>query len=404
MLVSRRRSKLLRPLLAAGVILLLLIGVWFGGHPSWLPSFMRGAFVAKTARQQQIDTVLGLISKDYYRPVNTQTLLNDGLEAAVASLHDPYSHYYPPALYRSFQQETNPQVTGIGVDINPQMVDGGIEVEEVFQGSPAARAGLQHGDIIVGVGAKPLSGMTVATASKLIRGKAGTTVVLKFRRGKTVHTVTVIRRQITVPVASSKLVTYHHVKLGYLQFTQFTQGSAAQLRSQVHRVLAGGARGLVLDLRDNPGGLLAQAVGVASIFVPNGTIVTTKGRNQPTTVYTAEGDALAPTIPMVVLVDKGTASSAEIVTAALQDRGRAKVVGTHTYGKGVFQQIQPVPGGGALDITVGEYYTPNGRNLGGGGVKQGAGVTPNIYVYDNPSNPGSHALQVAERTVAGEVR
>jgi carboxyl-terminal processing protease len=162
------------------------------------------------------------------------------------------------------------------------------------------------------------------------------------------------------------------------------------------------AAGLILDLRANGGGLLAQAVAAASIFIEDGTIVTTRGRNQPTQVYLAKGNAIAPRIPMVVLVDRGTASSAEIVTGALQDRGRATVVGTHTYGKGVFQEIMQLSGGGALDITVGKYYTPNGRNLGGGGARRGAGVTPNVYVPPDNRDPG-RALGVAERVLAGKI-
>ena len=144
-------------------------------------------------------------------------------------------------------------------------------------------------------------------------------------------------------------------------------------------MLHAGAQALILDLRGNGGGLLDEAVKVASIFIPDGTIVSTDGRSQPRQVYVAKGDAIAPRIPMVVLVDRGTASAAEIVTGALKDRGRAKVVGTHTYGKGVFQEIETLPNGGALDITVGEYFTPSGRNLGGGGVREGAGIPPDVY-------------------------
>jgi carboxyl-terminal processing protease len=121
-------------------------------------------------------------------------------------------------------------------------------------------------------------------------------------------------------------------------------------------------------------------------------------------VYTAKGGAISTSIPVVVLVDRGTASAAEIVTGALQDRGRATVVGTHTYGKGVFQEIEPLPNGGALDITVGEYFTPNGRNLGGGGVREGAGLKPNVYAIDNPHTSPDEALRVAERTVAAKLR
>ena len=206
-----------------------------------------------------------------------------------------------------------------------------------------------------------------------------------------------------VPVATGEIVNYHGVKLGDLQFTSFTQGSGDQLRQQVNSVMHQGARGLILDLRENGGGLLDEAVNVASIFIPDGTIVTTRGRSQPTQVYLAQGNAIAPSIPLVVLVDRGTASAAEIVTGALQDRRRALVVGTHTYGKGVFQEINPLPNGGALDITVGEYFTPNGHNLGGGGVREGAGIAPNVFAEDNPKSPQDEALQVAEKTVASEV-
>jgi carboxyl-terminal processing protease len=404
----RHRSPLRRAAAVSAALCVLLVGLWFGGHPSWLPAPVRDVFVSQTADDRLVQTTLNLIGKNYYRRVNTTSLLNTGLEAAVDSLKDPYSHYFPPALYRSFENETNPQVTGIGVSVDSEPVDRGIEIEEVFQDSPAAKAMLQHGDIITAVGGVSVRGKTVAQASKLIRGRAGTEVRLTIEHDGHSHVVSVVRQDVTVPVTSSKLVHYGGKAIGYLQFTSFTQNSAQELRQQVAKMLHAGAQGLVLDLRDNGGGLLEQAVGVASIFLPVGTVVTTRGRNQPTTVYYALGDALAPKIPLVVLVDRGTASSAEIVTGALKDHGRAKVVGTRTYGKGVFQQIQPLPGGGALDITVGEYFTPNGENLaaGGvkGGVKEGRGIKPNVYVYDNPDDPSAHALKVAEATVAAEIK
>ena len=403
-----RTSPLGRWLGLLAALVLLLIGVWFGGHPSWLPASRRSVFVSKTATERLVQTTLDLIAKDYYRPVDTSKLLNTGLEGAVASLNDPYSHYFPPALYRSFQQQTNPQVAGIGVEVGVVPVRGGILIEEVIQGSPAAHAGLRHGDIITAVGSTSLRGKSVTDGSKLIKGDPGTQVKLTYVRDGKPHAVTITRANVVVPVAASKLLSYHGKRLGYLQLSQFAEGAAAELRQQVQAMLRQHAQGLILDLRDNPGGLLTQAVGVASLFIKNGTIVSTRGRSQPTTVYTALGGAIAPTIPMVVLVDRGTASSAEIVTGALKDHGRAQVVGTHTYGKGVFQELMPLPGGAALDITVGEYFTPNGQNLaaGGvkGGVKEGKGIAPNVYVYDNPNAPGTHALKVAESTVAAEIR
>jgi carboxyl-terminal processing protease len=186
--------------------------------------------------------------------------------------------------------------------------------------------------------------------------------------------------------------------------TSFTSGSGDLLRSQVKKALDGGAQALILDLRENGGGLLEEAVNVASIFIPDGTIVTTRGRSQPTQVYTAKHDAIAAKLPMVVLVDHDTASSAEIVTGALRDHGRAEVVGTRTYGKGVFQEIEPMPGGGALDITVGEYFTPNGQNLGGGGVREGRGIQPSVYASTSATAGSDQALTTAERTVVARTR
>src|SRR6202012_1533021 len=151
---------------------------------------------------------LDMISKDYYVPVNTNKLVNDGLEAAVASLHDPYSHYYPPALYRSFNAEINPQVVGIGVSVATEPVHNGIEIEEVFQGGPAAKAGLRHGDLITAVGTTPLAGKSVDQGSKLIRGRAGTPVKLTISRAGKTRTITMTRAEVTVPVASSKVVNY----------------------------------------------------------------------------------------------------------------------------------------------------------------------------------------------------
>jgi carboxyl-terminal processing protease len=196
--------------------------------------------------------------------------------------------------------------------------------------------------------------------------------------------------------------TVHGVKLGWVYLATFSEGSAAEVRSAVDKLLKQGAQGLVLDLRADGGGLVSEARLIASIFIPSGVIVTTRGRSQPTTVLTAAGGAIPSSIPMVVLVDRDTASASEIVTAALQDHRRATVVGTHTYGKGVFQELEPLPGGGAIKITVGEYFTPNGRNLGGGGVKEGAGITPEVRV---PSSVDTeHGLEVALHTLLAKVK
>jgi carboxyl-terminal processing protease len=374
---QRRTHRLVLVLLG---IVVLLVGVWFGGHPSWLP---------------------GPVRSDYYRKVNRGDLVNKGLQAAVASLNDPYSHYYDPTDYRAFQNQDNPHLSGIGIDIKTESK--GLLVQDVFQGSPAAQAGLARGDVIVQVGPTSLANRSVDFSASLIKGRPGTKVTLTVERGKQRRVITVKRANIVVPVAASRLLTYKKAKLGYVELTSFTSGSGQQVRDQVHRVLSQGAQGLILDLRENGGGLLNEAVNVASVFIPDGTIVSTDGRAQPRQVYMAKGNALAPRMPMVVLVDQGTASAAEIVTGALHDRGRAKVVGTHTYGKGVFQEIEPLSNGGALDFTVGEYFTPSGRNLCGGGVRRGGGIKPDIYALTKSTAKTDTALTVAEKTVAAEL-
>jgi carboxyl-terminal processing protease len=389
------------PFLVGGILVILLIGLWLGGHPSWMPTGLRNVFTSQDQNTQIVDDVLGLLQRDYYRPVSRGQLVNQGLAAAVASLNDPYSHYFDRANYRDFQNQDNPHLSGIGIDVQPAA--SGLRVLDVFPNSPAARAGLARGDLIVGVGPTSLAHKPQSYSASLIRGRAGTKVTLSIRFDGRTRSVSVTRENLTVPVTTSRIIPFHTHKIGYVTLTSFTAGSGPELRAQVKKVVHQGGQAIILDLRENGGGLLEEAVNVASVFIPDGTIVSTKGRAQPRQVYTAKGGAIPGRIPVVVLVDHGTASAAEIVTAALQDRGRAKVVGTHTYGKGVFQEIQPLPNGGALDFTVGEYFTPSGRNLGGGGVRRGAGITPNVYASTNLRSRVDTALRVAERIVGAEI-
>jgi carboxyl-terminal processing protease len=401
MFAPRPRSPRVAALVLATVVLL-AVGLWFGGHPSWLPGPLRSAFTTQSASDQLVNRVVGLLSKDYYRKVNRSDLINKGLAAAVASLGDPYSHYYDPSDYHSFQNETNPQLSGIGVE--PAARPRGLLVQEVIGHSPAAKAGLTAGDLITRVGSTSLANRSQGFSSGLIRGRAGTRVTLTVQHGTRRRNVTIVRATIAQPVAGSRILTFKGTKLGYVDLTSFTQGSGDEVRVQVDRVLHQGARALILDLRENGGGLLEEGVNIASIFIPDGTIVSTDGRSQPRQVYMAKGHAIPTSIPLVVLVDHNTASAAEIVTGALQDRGRAKVVGTRTYGKGVFQEIQPLSNGGALDFTIGEYFTPSGHNLGGGGVRQGPGIKPNVDAFTAPHARSDTALTTAEKTVAAEVR
>jgi carboxyl-terminal processing protease len=382
--------------LACLIPVALVLGIWLGGHPDGLPGFVRSALVGDSqgrVYQEAIDR----IERDYYRPVDRDQLLNKSLDAAVASLQDQFSHFFSPKDYTAFQLDTEGQFEGVGMTVSE--VKQGLKVEQVYDGSPAAKGGLKPGDIIVAADGKSLAGKTSDQSTALIKGPAGTSVTLKTADGRTLH---LQRAKVDVPVVESKLETKGGKKLAWVALSGFTSGSGDRVKAAVQKELKAGAKGVVLDLRHNGGGLLNEAVTVASVFLEDGRVVSTKGRARPEHVYNATGGAISPKIPVVVLVDGASASASEIVTGALQDRHRAKVVGTRTFGKGVFQEIETLSNGAALDITVGEYFTPSGRNLGGGGVRKGAGIRPDIKAQDNPKTPQDEALQTALKTVAAE--
>ena len=382
-------------------MVLLLAGIWLGGHPEELPGFARSLFVADR-QTRVVDEAINRITSDYYRPVAKQRLADASVAGAVASLGDRFSHYLTAHEYQEFNQP--PRFTGIGVAVNPDR--SGLLIARVFDSSPAARASLMAGDVIVEVNRRKLAGLSAEASASLIKGPPGTDVELgvRERRGRRTYarSVRITRALISEPVVDSETPTVRGVKLGVVGLQTFSPGAHGEVSEAVQGALRTGARGIVLDLRANGGGLVEEARLTASIFIAKGTIVVTRGRTQPTQTLTAAGHAIAASIPVVVLVDNNTASASEIVAAALQDHHRATIVGTHTFGKGVFQEEQPLSNGGALDITVGEYFTPSGRNLGGGGVKQGAGITPEVPV---PSGVDTrHGVAVALNTLAAKVR
>jgi carboxyl-terminal processing protease len=396
-----RRSSVI-PLVVAG-LLVLAFGIWLGGHPSNLPAFVRNALVPdKQGRLYQ--EAVSHIERDYYRKVNPDQLLDTSLTAAVASLHDQFSRYLSPHAYAGFNEETSGRFTGIGITIGPDKRKRGVVVQQVFAGSPAQHAGLAPGDVIVRAGPRTLKGATLDQAGTAIRGREGTGVRLTWISPSGRVTKLVKRAQVDVPIVQSKLERFHGHPIAWVHLSQFTQGAGGEVGTAVRKLLAKGAKGVILDLRENGGGLLDEAVATASVFLPDGKVVSTKGRARPEKVYDATGGAISPKIPVVVLVDGGSASASEIVTGALQDRHRATVVGTHTFGKGVFQEVEQLSNGGALDITVGEYFTPSGRNLGGGGVRRGAGITPDIRAKDNPDTKRvDEGLRAAEQAVAAKM-
>jgi carboxyl-terminal processing protease len=398
--MPRRTLKRLTILLAGLLPVVLVLGIWWGGHPSSLPGPLRDLFV--NDRVSTLDEALQIIHDDYYRRVNVNRLLDDSLAGAVQRLDDRFSSYLSPKEYARFQESSHGEFSGVGMEVSE--APRGLRVTRVFPGAPAAKGGIGRGDLVVAVDGRSLAGKSSAVSSALIRGRPGTPVTLTVLADGRRRDVRLRRAKVDAPSVQSSLRTVGGKKLGVVELSSFTVGAHGEVRAAVDRLLRRGAKGLVLDLRDNGGGLLDEAVLVASVFVPNGTIVSTAGRTRSRHVYRASGSAISGRIPVVVLVDHGSASASEIVAGAIQDRHRGRVVGTRTFGKGVFQEVRELDNGGALDITVGEYFLPSGRNLGGGGTRRGAGIHPDVTASDRPGTRADEGLDAALRTLAGEVR
>jgi carboxyl-terminal processing protease len=378
----------------------LVVGLWLGGHPNSLPGPLRDVFVDKD--EQTLAQGLDVIQRDYYRKLGRGELVNRSLSGAVRSLDDRFSHYFDPKAFAAFQRSTEGRFSGVGINVAPDKR--GLRVLAVFPNSPAKRAGLGRGDVVVAVNGTTLAGRTTDFASGLIQGKEGTKVTLTFVSGGHRKTERITREQIEVPSVTSRVVKAGGQSVAYVRLADFSDGAGDELAHVVKERLKSGSKAVVLDLRGNGGGLLDEAVKAASVFIPDGPVVITDGRSRPRHVFKANGDAISTKVPVVVLTDEGTASAAEIVAGALEDRHRAKLVGTRTFGKGVFQEIEPLDNGGALDITVGEYFTPSGRNLGGGGNKRGAGLEPNVVVRDRPGSQGDRTLAAALALLARSVK
>jgi carboxyl-terminal processing protease len=376
----------------AGLALALFTGIYLGGHPETLPDPLRDAFVDedRALRAEIVET----IEDNFYKPVDESKLDDASMKGIVESLEDPYSHYFTPEEAQDFQESVSGKFEGVGMSVEKD--DRGLRVLTVFNGSPAKEAGIRAQDLILSVDGRSIAGLSSELATGRIKGPAGTKVELEvFTPGSDdSRTVSVKREEIKVPVASSRVVERDGHRIGVVKLSGFTSGAHGVLRRQVDKMLDDGAEGLVLDLRGNGGGLLQEAVLVSSVFIEDGKIVSVRGRARPERSESAQGDAIDEDIPMVVLVDGGSASASEIVTGALRDRGRATVVGTNTFGKGLVQEVEPLSNGGYLDLTVANYYLPGGKTISSSGLK------PQVKAVDKPrTTRRDEALPVALDTL-----
>jgi len=354
---------------------------------------------------RQLADVFGLIKSDYVEPVDDSKLISEAISGMVASL-DPHSVYLDKKAFKELQETTQGKFVGLGIEVG--MEDGYVKIISPIEDSPADKAGVKAGDLITRLDSLSVKGMTLDEAVKHMRGEPNTKVTLTIAR-KNVDKPIVLT--ITRDLIKTQSVKGKIVEPGYawLRVSQFQEPSMEDLVKKINALYAQdpNIKGLVLDLRNNPGGLVPSAIGISAIFLPKDvTVVTTNGQIPESKAnYTASreyymtrsgNDPLAKlpeaikTVPMVVLVNTGSASASEIVSGALQDYKRATIIGTQTFGKGSVQTIRQISADTGVKITTARYYTPSGRSI------QAKGITPDLMVEETAENDGINSLRLRE--------
>jgi carboxyl-terminal processing protease len=318
--------------------------------------------------------VLARVEQDYVTEIDEEEAIEAAINGMLASL-DPHSSYMNATEYRDMQVTTRGEYGGLGIEVTSE--DGVVRVVSPIDGTPAARAGIQAGDFLTAIDGETIVGLTLNEAVQRMRGQSGTSIVVTVARdGTDPFDVTLTREIINVRAVTARV----EGDLGIIRISTFNERTSSMLQDairQVRRDTNGNLRGVVVDLRNNPGGLLDQAIEVSDAFLDGGEVVSTRGR-QPEDVqrYNARRGEDLGGVPVVVLINGASASAAEIVAGALQDRNRALIVGTDSFGKGSVQTVIPLQGGrdGALRLTTARYYTPGGRDI------QNAGIAPDMEV------------------------
>jgi carboxyl-terminal processing protease len=333
------------------------------------------------------------VRADYVEEVSDQELIEAAIRGMLASL-DPHSSYLDPKSFQDMRVQTKGEFGGLGIEVT--MENGLVKVVSPIDDTPAFRAGVQAGDLISHLDGEPVLGLTLAEAVERMRGPVNTDLVLTLRRAnREPFDVTITRDIITVKSVRSRLED----DVGYLRVTAFNEQTSPGLEDAVTRLSEqadGSLKGYVLDLRNNPGGLLDQAIAVSDAFLDHGEIVSTRGRHPDDAQrYNAREGDLAAGLPIVVLINGGSASASEIVAGALQDHGRAIIMGTRSFGKGSVQTIIPLSGSGAMRLTTSRYYTPSGSSI------QAHGIDPDIEVEQARLEPLEAGVSRREEDLRG---
>lgn len=321
--------------------------------------------------------VLDLIERNYVEEVDPEKLTNSAIDGMLKTL-DPYSTYLSPERYRELEIGTSGEFGGVGMEVSEE--NGVLTVITPIEGSPAEKAGIKPRDQIIEIEGKSTQGMVVQEAVRILRGPSGTPVKITIRREgeKEPRVITLIRDKIVVKSVKPELL---EDGIGYVKLAQFQDRTSQELTEAISGLEAqngGELRGLILDLRNNPGGLLTEAIDVVDEFIDSGLIVSVRGRTQDQTrEYYATKNGSFQTFPVVVIVNDGSASASEVVAEALQDSKRAVILGTKTFGKGSVQTIIKLEDGSGLKLTTAKFYAPSGRSI------NEVGVTPDIKVENS---------------------
>ena len=349
----------------------------------WAPGLVPSANLS-TPAFQDFFTTLQLIKQYYVEPqsaTDENKLIYGAIAGMASSLDDPYTMYFTPSEVAQFNAQTTGSYAGIGVEVQSDLpTDQYITVVAVFPNTPAEAAGLQPGDKIVAVDKQDIAGVPIDTVSSEIMGPVGTKVTLGIvRNGGQPFDVTITRAEIQLPTVEAKMLTTTPEKIGYLRLYQFSSNAPALVSSALQSLQNQGMQALVLDLRDDPGGFLDAAVAISAHFVPAGPVVRILSRIQAPQTLNSAGPGFSG--PLVVLVNGGTASAAEILTGAIMDRTSDVVVGSKTFGKGVVQTVFPL-NRGELKITFAQYLTPDGTSI------NKVGIMPDVVVHNVKAQAG----------------
>ena len=335
--------------------------------------------ISKNDLYEKIDLfgeVLENIQKDYVDDVNQSEIMDSAINGVLQSL-DPYSAYMSPELFKEMQTDTRGEFGGLGIEIG--MEAGVVKVISPIDDTPAERAGIKAGDYIVRIGQEQVQGKSLMEAVKLMRGPVGTTIDLTVRRKNVKKPIEfkIIRKIIEIKSVNSKIISKKK-NIGYIRLKSFNENSDNQFLKSIKKFEKNhNIKGYVIDLRNNPGGLLTQAINITDFFLNDGEIVSTKGRKISETrkFFARKGDEIKGK-PIVVLINNGSASAAEIFAGALKDHKRAIILGENSYGKGSVQSIIPLRNGGGMRLTISKYYLPSGKSI------SEVGVTPDILVEE----------------------